>query len=59
MEHANGQPMVSPYTGEWIEICALANNKVYKDVSPYTGEWIEILISHNSFKIIYSLTLHR
>ena len=34
--------MVSPYTGEWIEISRNNLEHAVRIVSPYTGEWIEI-----------------
>ena len=42
--------VVSPYTGEWIEIFCKSSYWVLSWVSPYTGEWIEI--SHHSSKSI-------
>ena len=34
--------VVSPYTGEWIEIYNIITLGNSSSVSPYTGEWIEI-----------------
>ena len=51
--------LVSPYTGEWIEIASLAHQKLSGTVSPYTGEWIEMLeLNNNAFAYI-GLSLHR
>ena len=33
---------VSPYAGEWIEICLSSCIIFQLDVSPYAGEWIEM-----------------
>ena len=35
--------IVSPYIGEWIEICYWIYQIISTIVSPYIGEWIEML----------------
>ena len=41
--HITRHTHVSPYIGEWIEICGcVKKNKENARVSPYIGEWIEI-----------------
>ena len=52
--------VVSPYTGEWIEIIAsVVILLAYDAVSPYTGEWIEIDDVKVKAQNIDGLTLHR
>ena len=45
---------VAPFTGAWIEIWMIRNEKGNERVAPFTGAWIEILKKNYQAVIIES-----